>query len=122
MFEICVRQSFAAAHSLRGYEGKCARVHGHNYTVELTLQARRLNEIGLVTDFVDVKRRMKEVIESLDHYFLNELPPFDKLNPSAENIAWHFYQQLKDGWPEGVRLAQVRICETETADAVYRPD
>lgn len=122
MFEICVRQSFAAAHLLRGYEGKCARLHGHNYTVELTLESAKLNEIGLVVDFVDAKTRMKAVIERLDHYFLNELPPFDRINPSAENIAWHFYEELKEGWPEGVRLRQVKICETETADAIYRPD
>jgi len=96
-------------------------VHGHNYTVELTLQSAKLNEIGLVVDFVEVKERMRAVIERLDHFHLNDIPPFDVRNPSAENLALYFHEQLKDGWPEGVRLAQVRIYETETAGAIYRP-
>jgi len=121
VFEIYVRQIFSAAHLLRGYVGKCARVHGHNYAVEVTLQSEKLNEIGLVVDFVEVKEKMKLVIEHLDHYHLNDIPPFDVRNPSAENLALYFYEQLKDGWPDGVRLAMVRICETETAGAIYRP-
>jgi len=122
VFEVCVRQTFSAAHLLRGYAGKCARTHGHNYTVEVTLQSSKLNEIGLVVDFVEVKQRMKEVIERLDHFHLNDIPPFDTVNPSAENLALFFHDQLTGAWPEGVRLAMVRIFETETARAAYRPE
>jgi 6-pyruvoyltetrahydropterin/6-carboxytetrahydropterin synthase len=121
MFEVSVQQVFAAAHALRGYKGKCENLHGHNYRVEVTVAGERLNEIGLLADFVDIKRVMKHVIDRLDHTNLNETPPFDTLNPSAENIAQYFAEQVQAGMDSGVRVSQVKVWETDTSVAVYRP-
>jgi len=123
MFEVTVQQTFAAGHALRNYRGKCENVHGHNYRIEVTVEGEQLDSIGLLVDFVELKRLMKDVIDYLDHRFINDLEPFDKLNPSAENIAKYFHDRITAGLsPEvPVRLAQVKVWETDTSSAVYRP-
>ncbi|HEX9761382.1 MAG TPA: 6-carboxytetrahydropterin synthase QueD [Candidatus Acidoferrales bacterium] len=124
MFEVTVDESFAAGHALRGYKGKCENVHGHNYKVRLTLVGESLDSIGLLYDFVHVKRVMKAVIESLDHKFLNDFPPFDSVNPSAENIAKYFYEQAVRQLPaasNGARISGVTVWETDVTAATYRP-
>jgi 6-pyruvoyltetrahydropterin/6-carboxytetrahydropterin synthase len=122
MFEVTVEDTFAAGHALRNYKGKCENVHGHNYRVEVTLAGAELDANGLLVDFVELKRVMSEVLETMDHRFLNDVPPFDKLNPSAENMARYIYEQVRDklGARAAVRLAQVKLWETDTASAVYR--
>jgi 6-pyruvoyltetrahydropterin/6-carboxytetrahydropterin synthase len=125
MFEISVEETFAAGHALREYHGKCENVHGHNYRVRVTLAGERLNRIGLLVDFVEVKRILRAAIERLDHQFLNDVAPFDKLNPSAENMALYFYEEMNKGLGEGnheqpVRVEEVKIWETDTATATYR--
>ena len=85
MFEVSVEEVFPAGHSLRNYHGKCEDLHGHNYKVRVILAGKELDSTGLLYDFVHLKRVIQEVIASLDHKYLNELPPFDTLNPSAEN-------------------------------------
>ena len=87
MFEVSVDENFAAAHNLRNYKGKCENLHGHNYKVRVTLAGPELDATGLLYDFVHLKQVIQGVIRSLDHKYLNELKPFDVLNPSAENIA-----------------------------------
>ena len=87
MFEVTVEQTFAAGHALREYKGKCENVHGHNYRVQITVEGERLNRIGLLVDFVELKRIVREVMERLDHQFINDLEPFTVINPSAENLA-----------------------------------
>jgi 6-pyruvoyltetrahydropterin/6-carboxytetrahydropterin synthase len=123
MFEVSVEQTFAAGHALRNYRGKCENVHGHNYRVRITIAGERLNSIGLLVDLLEVKRLMGEVIEYLDHRFINDLPPFDALNPSAENIAKYFHDrvgaELRSDPP--VRISEVRVWETDTSIAAYRP-
>jgi len=94
MFRITVEDSFAAGHALRGYRGKCENVHGHNYKVRVTLEGAELNSIGLLYDFKDLKEAIHCAIRKLDHQFLNDVPPFDVLNPSAENIARYFYDEV----------------------------
>jgi 6-pyruvoyltetrahydropterin/6-carboxytetrahydropterin synthase len=123
MFEVTVEQTFAAGHALRNYRGKCENVHGHNYRIEVTVKGEQLDSIGLLVDFVELKRLMKDVIDYLDHRFINDLEPFDKLNPSAENIAKYFHDRITAGLsPEvPIRLAQVKVWETDTSSAVYRP-
>ncbi len=124
MFEVTVEESFAAGHALRGYKGKCENVHGHNYRVCLTLAGPQLDSTGLLYDFVHLKEIMRNVIRALDHKFLNDFPPFDTVNPSAENLAKYFYEeaarQMKHA-PNGARIAEVKIWETDTSAAVYRP-
>src|SRR4028119_469799 len=94
MFEVTVEQTFAAGHSLREYKGKCENVHGHNYRVQVTVEGTELNRIGLLVDFVDLKRAVRQVIDILDHQFINDLEPFTTVNPSAENLAKYFYDEV----------------------------
>jgi 6-pyruvoyltetrahydropterin/6-carboxytetrahydropterin synthase len=126
MFEVTVEQTFAAGHSLRNYRGKCENVHGHNYRVQVAIQGDQLDDIGLLVDFVEVKRLMKIVIDRLDHQYINDLAPFDILNPSAENMAKYFHDELTSGLAGNggktpPRIAEVRIWETDVTAAAYRP-
>jgi len=123
MYEVSVDESFAAAHNLRNYHGKCEDLHGHNYKVRVTLAGKELDSTGLLYDFVHLKQAIQGVIRSLDHKYLNELKPFDALNPSAENIARYIYdetakQLLKAA--NGAGVASVTVWETDTAAATYR--
>ena len=123
MFEVSVEQTFAAGHALRNYKGKCENVHGHNYRVRITVQGDQLDSTGLLVDFLDVKSLIGGVVDYLDHQFINDLPPFDELNPSAENMAKYFYDRVSGGLKNDVpvRVSEVQIWETDTSSAVYRP-
>ena len=124
MFEIAVEESFAAGHALRGYKGKCENMHGHNYKVRVTLAGEKLDSVGLLYDFVELKRGITAVIKALDHRFLNDLPPFDQINPSAENIAKYFYDEIGrqlTASANGARVKEVTVFETDTSTATYRP-
>ena len=123
MFEVSVDRTFAAGHALRNYRGKCENVHGHNYRVQITVQGEQLDSTGLLVDFLEIKRLADQVIEYLDHRFINDLAPFDELNPSAENLAKYFHDRVSAGLTgaAAVRIAEVRVWETETSSAVYRP-
>ena len=123
MFEVSVEDTFAAGHALRGYRGKCENPHGHNYKVQITLAGESLNNIGLLYDFKDLKAAMGEVVDRLDHQYLNDIAPFQELNPSAENMARYFYQEceakLRSATGGRVRVKQVKIWETDTTTATY---
>ena len=123
MFEVTVEQTFAAGHALRNYRGKCENVHGHNYRVRVTVQGDQLDATGLLVDFIDVNRLISGTVEYLDHRFINDLPPFDQLNPSAENIAKYFYESVSGGLKSEVaaRVSEVQIWETDVSSAIYRP-
>lgn len=121
MFEVSVEETFAAGHSLRNYRGKCENVHGHNYRVQITVEGEDLNSIGLLVDFSDVKRAIRAIVARLDHQFINDIPPFDTVNPSAENMARYFYDEICAGLPPGPRVREVKIWETDTTSATYRP-
>jgi 6-pyruvoyltetrahydropterin/6-carboxytetrahydropterin synthase len=124
MYEVSVEETFAAAHNLRNYKGKCENLHGHNYKVRVVVAGKELDSVGLVFDFVQLKQVIQGVIRSLDHRYLNELPPFDKLNPSAENLARHIYDETArqlPGAPNGAGIASITVWETETTAATYRP-
>jgi 6-pyruvoyltetrahydropterin/6-carboxytetrahydropterin synthase len=124
MFEIFVEETFAAGHALRGYKGKCENPHGHNYRLRITLQGPKLDSTGLLYDFVHLKQAIHSVMEGVDHKFLNDQAPFDKLNPSAENIAKYFYQELAkqiSSSPNGAAITRVDIWETDTTRASYMP-
>lgn len=127
MFEVSVEDSFAAGHSLRNYRGKCENVHGHNYRVRVTLEGEDVNPVtGLLVDFVEVKRLLRKTMAYLDHQFINDLPPFTEVNPSAENIAKYFCEEVQKGLDEGgaaapVRIQAVTVWETDTSVASYRP-
>jgi 6-pyruvoyltetrahydropterin/6-carboxytetrahydropterin synthase len=123
MFEVSVEQTFAAGHALRNYKGACENVHGHNFKVQVTIEGDRLDDTGMLVDFLDVKQSMRDVIARLDHVFLNDIAPFDVKNPSAENIAEYFYEELAsrlESNPVPVQIREVRVWETEIQSAAYR--
>lgn len=120
MYELVVEAQFSAAHQLRGYKGRCERLHGHNWRVQVSVSAERLNDIGLVIDFHELKRITNEVLSSLDHSDLNQVFPFTEINPSSENIAKWLYDSLKKKLSnDNIRLSAVTIWESEGAGATY---
>ena len=123
MFEIIIKEDFAAAHSLRNYKGKCETLHGHNYKVWVKVSAPHLDELGLAVDFKDLRKILKTIILKLDHNYLNKLAPFKKNNPTSEVIAKYIFDnitgQLKKSYPH-LALVEVGIWETDKACAIYR--
>ena len=122
MYELIVEQYFEAAHFLRGYQGKCENVHGHRYGVVVRIKAEKVNNIGLAYDFTDIKQHLKRILGGYDHALLNDLPPFDKINPSAENIAATIFNTLNDKIQGNtVVLSAVEVWENPQQGAVYTP-
>jgi 6-pyruvoyltetrahydropterin/6-carboxytetrahydropterin synthase len=112
--------TFAAAHRLRNYKGKCERLHGHNYRVHVTVRADAPREDGLIIDFSELKAITGSVLDNLDHSYLNEASPFDKIEPSAENIAAHIFQELTSRLgARGGMLHSVSVWESETSRATF---
>ena len=124
MFQVSVEETFSSGHALRGYKGKCENVHGHNYRVQVSLEGPELDNIGLLVDFTHLKQIVREIIKRLDHQFINDLEPFTKVNPSAENLAKYFYDEVSGqlkALPAGARVTETIIWETDTSSARYRP-
>jgi 6-pyruvoyltetrahydropterin/6-carboxytetrahydropterin synthase len=122
MFEVTVEDTFAAGHYLRNYRGKCENPHGHNYRVRITLQGRELDRAGLLLDFKDVKEVLKPTVDRLDHQMMNDLEPFTWLNPSAENLAKYFFDDVSARLKSNngrVWVKDVTVWETETTTASY---
>jgi 6-pyruvoyltetrahydropterin/6-carboxytetrahydropterin synthase len=127
LWRLAVRDEFSAAHALRGYEGKCERLHGHNFAVELTVEGDALAAgTALLLDFNVLKSLLKEVLTGLDHCVLNETPPFDALNPSSENLARHIWRAAAerlanhpDPRAAAVRLRSVTVSEKGAQSATY---
>ena len=125
MFEVSVEETFSSGHALRGYKGKCENVHGHNYRVQVTLTGPQLDAIGLLVDFTELKRVLRGIIAVLDHQFLNDLDTFKIVNPSAENLAKHFYDETRrqlTSLPAGAAITEVTVWETDTASAQFRAE
>ncbi|MBM4129286.1 MAG: 6-carboxytetrahydropterin synthase QueD [Nitrospira sp.] len=123
MFELAVETYFSAAHQLRGYKGKCEHLHGHNWKVQVTVIADRLNEIEIAIDFQELRRLTDEVVAPLDHSILNEIFPFTEKNPSSENIAKWIYDTLKKKInSDTIHLSAVTVWESETSSATYYED
>lgn len=116
MFEIKVKSDFSAAHNLRNYEGKCERLHGHNWIVEASFNYKDLDEAGLAVDFKIAKAALKEATEPLDHSYLNELEFFKTVNPTSENIAKLIYGRIKKIMKS---VASVTVWENERSSATY---
>jgi len=120
MYELTVKSEFSAAHRLRGYQGDCANLHGHNWTVELVVRAETLSPIGLAVDFRELKSALRETLADLDHKNLSELPPFDEISPSSEHIAEWLFEQMAPAVEQlGGRLAAVRVAETDDCSVSY---
>ena len=124
MFQVTVDETFSSGHALRGYKGKCENLHGHNYKVRVTLEGPQLDSVGLLYDFTHLKRVIREIVGVVDHKFLNDMAPFDVINPSAENLAKYFYDETTrqmNAMPEGARVTSITIWDTDTTSATYRP-
>ena len=123
MFEVTVEAGFSSGHYLRNYKGKCENPHGHNYKVCVTLIGAELDHAGLLVDFKLLKNLLRPIIDRIDHQMLNDLEPFTKLNPSAENMAKYFYDQTSEqlaALTQGrVRVKKATIWETDTCTATY---
>jgi 6-pyruvoyltetrahydropterin/6-carboxytetrahydropterin synthase len=121
MYVVSVQAHYDSAHYLRNYHGKCERLHGHRYVVEAALATQKLDASGLAFDFVDVKRELRGLADELDHTNLNDLPQFAEIEPSAENQARYFYEELKKRLPPAMSeaLLYVRVWETPTQWAQY---
>jgi 6-pyruvoyltetrahydropterin/6-carboxytetrahydropterin synthase len=123
MYELRVSFGFGAAHRLEEYGGKCENLHGHNWKVEIEVTAGELDSRGLAIDFRELKTLAREVIDKLDHTFLNENPLLKGLNPSSENIARRIFEELKQPLAgRGVKLSRVTAWESEDACAAYMED
>jgi 6-pyruvoyltetrahydropterin/6-carboxytetrahydropterin synthase len=120
MYEVEIISSFAAAHSLRQYKGKCERLHGHNYRIHVTARASSTKSDGMVIDFGILKSITNEIVEQLDHNFLNEIKPFDEIEPSAENIAsFIFFEVERRLEGHAALLHSVAVWESDTSIARY---
>jgi 6-pyruvoyltetrahydropterin/6-carboxytetrahydropterin synthase len=121
MYEVKLKSDFAAAHNLREVGGKCEFLHGHNFIVEVTVESETLDPQGMVVDFRLLKTKLNQILEVLDHRYLNELPRFSQRNPSAENLAVFICDELAAQIDQGpVRVRQVSIWESENSQATYR--
>ena len=120
MYEVKINTTFSAAHQLRGYNGKYENLHGHNWGATVLVESKELDSMGVGIDFVVLKKKVEAILLKLDYQNINEIPPFDKQNPSAENIArWVFKELSADIDSETVKVKRVEIREMEDCGAAY---
>lgn len=117
MFELTVELQFDSAHNLRGYEGSCESLHGHTYKVQVKYQGSELNAIGILVDFKKLRSVLKEILDYLDHKYLNELPEFREINPTAEYLAKFIFERMRLVLGKGISAASV--WETPVSCATY---
>ncbi|HID48288.1 MAG TPA: 6-carboxytetrahydropterin synthase QueD [Chromatiales bacterium] len=123
VYTLKILTDFAAAHYLREYQGVCSRLHGHNWKVEVRVKARQLDKVGMAIDFKDIKAAARDLLRGLDHYNLNDLPPFDTVNPTAENLAAFLYRELAQRLNTStVQVDAVTLWETDRACVTYTED
>jgi 6-pyruvoyltetrahydropterin/6-carboxytetrahydropterin synthase len=119
VYKLKVEGDFSSAHNLRGYKGKCEALHGHNWRVELAVESENLDKAGMVLDFKFLKKRLGNVIDKLDHKYLNSIAYFKRVNPTSENIAKYIYDNLKNKVPG---LFSITVWESDKARATYYED
>lgn len=119
MFRLQVEDSFASAHQLREYRGKCENLHGHNWRVRARVKGERLDPCGMLMDFGILKKTLHDLLERLDHRFLNEVEPFAAVNPTSENIAAFLFRELSRLLPAGVSVHDITVWESEKCAATY---
>lgn len=124
MYELTISDEFEAAHRLPEYEGKCCRLHGHNWRVEVAVRGRELDASGLLMDFKHLKSHVSEVLATLDHYYLNELEAFCETPPTAEHISRYIYDRMasKPEFNDRVKVYCVKVWESPRSCATYIPE
>ncbi len=119
MYRIFIETHFASSHQLHGYEGKCRVLHGHTWKVRVDVVSDQINEIGISYDFKALKSVAESVIQKLDHTHINQVPPFDKENPTAENIARFIYREIKSLLPSPIGIQEVTVWESDSHGVSY---
>ena len=120
IYTLTIKTEFSSAHILNGHKGDCKRMHGHNWKVEVEVSGNKLDNIGMVMDFKDIKKSAKEIGGRLDHQFLNDLEPFKESNPTAENIAKYFFSELsKKINNDSIELKSIKLWETDKSAVKY---
>jgi len=119
MFILSAEVTFAAAHFLAGHAGPCEKIHGHNYRIRLTVVSHGLDSLGMAMDFADLKRLLRDITSPFDHRSLNEVPPFDRINPTAEHLARHLHGEARRRLPPPLAVRRVEVFETPTTCASY---
>ena len=120
MFKLIVKKEFSAAHILHGHPGDCKRMHGHNWLVEAEVRGSNTNEIGMVIDFKDIKKKLQVIIDKLDHQYLNDIEPFTIENPTAENISKYIYKELsKNINTDNIKVSEIKLWETSNSAVTY---
>lgn len=119
MYKLSVSKYISAAHQLNEYDGPCARIHGHNWKIQIDVQAEILSKTGIAIDFNDLERWLWQIIGPFDHQLINTMTPFDHLNPTAENLVKYIFEEMKKKLPEGARLARVSAWETDSCMVSY---
>ena len=119
MYEVRVQQHFDAAHYLRGYQGKCENLHGHRFQAVVSVKVEKLDQIGIAYDFIELKQKLAEVLKRFDHTCLNEVPPFNEINPSSENIALTIYNELQPRLK--VIISNIQVWESPDSCITYFP-
>jgi len=119
LYTIFIESRFSAAHRLVGYEGHCGRVHGHTWKVRIEVKTDQIDEIGISIDFKDLRSLTDSALSKLDHQNINEIPPFDKINPTAENLSRHLFEEIGRGLPKPVQMASVTVWESENHAVTY---
>ena len=121
MYELTVRSAFEAAHFIDGYNGKCSRLHGHNWTIEAVIRGENLDKLGMLIDFKILKAELNKVLDELDHRFLNELESFVEENPTAENLARKIFRQLaaNEIFSGSTKLYAVKVFESPNSCVSY---
>ncbi len=120
MYELTIKGHFDAAHAIRDYPGECRNLHGHTWDVEVSVEGLELDEIGIVYDFKQLKADLTEVLEPYDHAYLNDVPPFDVLNTTAENLAKVLFEELAERVGDRVKVVAVSVWESPIAKITYR--
>ena len=122
MYEVSVQEHFDAAHYLRGYQGRCENLHGHRFDVMVSVRTKKIDDIGLAYDFAILKEQLRGILRRFDHACLNDTPPFDKINPSSENIATTIYAELQPLIKEAdVSIYSIQIWESPKNHVTYFP-
>jgi len=121
MFTVFKDYTFSAGHAIRGHQGGCQNLHGHNYRVRVHVAAASLDRLGMVIDFADLKRIVDQVLGRFDHAVINDLPPFTERNTTAELLAEYVHDEVAARLPEGRSVRRVEVWETETSCATYEP-
>lgn len=121
MYELTVRSEFEAAHKIKDYPGKCARLHGHNWIVEAVVKGSELNELGILVDFKILKTELKKILDEFDHRYLNELKFFSDKNPTAENLAKIIFEKLYESeiFSESTKLFAIKVYESPKSCVTY---